>query len=41
MKKSEKCQLGFKKNSAARDLEECEEKEEHLHNSVLQTSQEK
>ena len=40
-RKARKCQLGYTKNSAARDLEECEEKGEHLHHTELRTSQEK
>ena len=40
-RKARKCQLGYTKNSAARDLEECEEKEEHPHHTELRTTQEK
>lgn len=40
-RKVRKCQLGYTKNNAAQDLEECEEKEEHLHYTELRTSQEK
>ena len=39
--KVRKCQLSYTKNCAARDLEECEEKVEHLHHTELRTSQEK
>ena len=36
-----KCQLSYTKNSVAKDLEECEENEEHLHHTEQRTSQEK
>ena len=40
-RKARKCQLSYTKNSAARDLEDCEEKEEHLRHTELRTCQEK
>ena len=38
-RKAREFQLGFTKNSAALNQEECEEKEEHLHKTELGTSQ--